>query len=115
MEFGLATIVALQPGQAGLGHDDQDGQVLGVAPQAAAEGLGPGQVAGGVDHHQLLGRGGGQAVGVQGQGGDRVRQVLQGGEDLLRPPGPAGQAGELGHRSSEDALQRLSCAAGNLP
>ena len=77
--------------------------VVAAAAQAAAEGLGAGQVAGGVDHHQLLGRGGGQAVGVEGQGGHRVRQVLQGREDLLRPPGPAGQAGELGHPISSEA------------
>jgi sulfur-carrier protein len=32
-----------------------------------------------------------------------MRQVLQGGEDLLRPPGPAGQAGELGHPIPSEA------------
>src|SRR5829696_4624890 len=95
--------VALEPGQAGLGHDDQDGQVVAAAAQAAAEGLGAGQVAGGVDHDQLPGHGGGEAGLVQRQGGHRVGQVLQGGEDLLRPPGPAGQAGELGHPISSQA------------
>src|SRR4030095_15713943 len=42
--------VALQPGQADLGHDDQDGQVLGPPAQVAAERLGPGPGAGGGEY-----------------------------------------------------------------
>src|ERR671913_703090 len=107
--------VALQPGQAGLGHDDQDGQVVAGAAQDAAERLGAGEVAGGVDHHRLLGRRHRQAGLVQGQGGHRVGEVLQGGKDLLRPPGPAGQAGELGHLVSSEAGSAAAAANSRAP
>jgi molybdopterin synthase sulfur carrier subunit len=44
-----------------------------------------------------------------------VRQVLQGGEDLLRPPGPAGQAGELGHPISSEAGIPWAAVDGRAP
>ena len=43
--------------------------------------------------------------------GDR----LQGGKDLLRPPGPAGQAGELGHLVSFGAGSAATPANGRAP